>query len=100
MKVLVVEDNEILSRNLTKFLDLNWIDSDQSFDWMDALYKWSTNYYDAIILDINLPEIDGLEVCEKLREKWKITPIVMLTSRSTKWDIVTWLESWADDYMT
>jgi DNA-binding response OmpR family regulator len=69
MKVLVVEDNEILSRNLVKFLSLKDIASDVSFDGKDGLYKASINFYDVIILDINLPVMDGIDVCKSLREK-------------------------------
>jgi DNA-binding response OmpR family regulator len=69
MKVLVIEDNEILSRNLIRFLSLKDIASDISFDGKDGLYKASINFYDVIILDINLPGMDGIEVCKALREK-------------------------------
>ena len=100
MKVLVVEDNEILSRNLVRFLWIKDIQADVSFDWKDWLYKASINFYDVVILDINLPEMDGLEVCKNLREKWKDVPIIMLTSRSTKVDVVEWLNIWADDYLS
>ena len=100
MKVLVVEDNEILSRNIVRFLSLNFIQSDTCFDGKEALYKASLNYYDIIILDINLPSLCWLEICKSLREKWKDTPIIMLTSRWTKKDIITWLEIWADDYLS
>jgi DNA-binding response OmpR family regulator len=58
------------------------------------------NFYDVIILDINLPEKNWLELCKQLREKWKQTPILFLTSRSTKEDIIKWLDLWADDYLT
>jgi len=51
-------------------------------------------------LDINLPEKDGLEVCRELREKEKDVPIIMLTSRSSKQDMITGLEAGADDYLT
>lgn len=100
MKILIIEDNEILSRNLVRFLSLKDIKSEVSFDWKDWLYKASINFYDVIILDINLPIINWLEVCKKLREKWKNTPIIMLTSRSTKSDIIEWLDMWADDYLS
>ncbi len=100
MKVLIIEDNEILSRNLVRFLSLKDIQSDVSFDWKDWLYKASINFYDVIILDINLPEKDWLELCREFREKWKETPIIMLTSRSAKTDIIDWLNLWADDYLT
>ncbi len=100
MKVLVVEDNQSLARNLVTFLSLKDIDSELSMNGRDALHKASVNYYDAIVLDINLPEIDGIEVCKALREKQKDTPIIMLTSRSSKSDVIEWLEAWADDYLT
>ncbi|QFR38828.1 response regulator transcription factor [Candidatus Gracilibacteria bacterium 28_42_T64] len=99
MKVLVIEDNELLSRNLVRYLELKNIESDTSFDGKDGLYKASIHFYDAIILDINLPEIDGLEVCKNLREKGKNTPIIMLTSRSSKTDIIVGLNNGADDYL-
>jgi DNA-binding response OmpR family regulator len=99
MKTLIIEDNPSLSRNLVKYLSLKDIASEVSFDWQDWLYKASINYYDVIILDINLPIIDWLEVCKKLREKWKDTPIIMLTSRWTKEDIINWLDIGADDYL-
>lgn len=99
MRILVIEDNEALNRNMVRYLSLKDIHSEASFDGKDGLYKASTKYYDAIILDINLPEIDGIELCKQLREKWNATPIIMLTSRSTKTDIIQWLESGADDYL-
>lgn len=100
MKVLIIEDNEILSRNLVRFLALKNIQSEVSFDWKDWLYKASTIFYDVIVLDINLPLMDWMEVCKNLREKWKEVPIIMLTSRSSKTDIIEWLNYWADDYLS
>jgi len=93
MKVLVIEDTQELATNLVRFLSLKWVQADISFDGKDGLHKAATKYYDAIILDINLPEIDGLDVCKQLREKEKNVPIIMLTSRSGKDDIITWLEA-------
>ena len=99
MKILVIEDNVALNRNVVRFLALKDIHAEASFDGKDGLYKASTKYYDAIILDINLPEIDGLDLCKRLREKGNATPIIMLTSRSAKSDIVTGLDAGADDYL-
>jgi DNA-binding response OmpR family regulator len=99
MKVLVVEDTQALATNLVRFLSIKGIQADISFDGRDAIHKAATKYYDAIVLDINLPKIDGLEVCRRLREKEKDTPIIMLTSRSGKDDIITGLEAGADDYL-
>jgi len=100
MKALVVEDNDILSRNLVRYLSLKDIQADISNDGKDWLYKASINFYDVIILDINLPIMDWLEICKNLREKGKEVPIIMLTSRSTNDDIIEWLDIWADDYLT
>lgn len=100
MKVLIIEDNEILSRNLVRYLSLKDIQSDVSFDWVEWLHKASINFYDVVILDINLPQMDGMEVCKNIREKGKDVPIIMLTSRSAKSDIIEWLNLWADDYLS
>lgn len=99
MKVLVIEDNPILWRNLVRYLSSRDIFAELSIDWKDGFSKASQNYYDLIILDINLPEINWIEVCKKLREKEKDVAIIMLTSMWTWEDIVTWLDSWADDYL-
>lgn len=99
MRVLVIEDNEILSRNLVKYLISRDIFAEVSLNWEDWLRKAILNYYDVIILDINLPWINWLEVCEKIRNKAKDVSIIMLTSMWTSDDIVKWLDSWADDYL-
>ena len=100
MKVLVIEDNEALNRNLVRYLSLQDIHTEASFEGKDGLYKASTKYYDAIILDIQLPEIDGIEICKNLREKWNATPIIMLTSHSATSDVITGLDAGADDYLS
>jgi len=100
MKILLVEDNLLLAKSLIKYLELKWIDADYSQEGNDGLYKASVNYYDVIVLDIGLPNIDGLSICNRLREKWVITPIIILTSRGEKKDIVVGLNTWADDYMS
>lgn len=99
MKVLIVEDTQELATTLVRFLASKGISADMSLDGIDGLYKGTTKYYDAIILDINLPGKDGLEVCRELREKEKDVPIIMLTSRSSKQDTILGLELWADDYL-
>ncbi len=99
MKVLVIEDNMILWRNLVRYLSARDISADLSMDWKDWLYKASLNYYDVIILDINLPKVNWIDICKNLREKWKEVSIIMLTSMATWDDIVKGLDSWADDYL-
>ena len=100
MKVLVIEDNEILSRNIVRYLSARDIHVQICLDGKEWYHQASLNYYDAIILDINLPNMNGNEICKKLREKWKNTPIIMLTSNSTNQDVIEWLWLWADDYLT
>ncbi len=99
MKVLVIEDTQDLAIWLVRFLAAKDISADISADGEDGTYKASTKYYDAIILDINLPGKNGLEVCRDLRKKEKDVPIIMLTSRNSKDDVIIGLESWADDYL-
>lgn len=99
MKILVIEDNEILSRNLVRYLAVKNIQAEASLDWEEWLYKALTKYYDIIILDINLPKKDWIEICKTIREKAKEVSIIMLTSRWTNDDIVTGLDVWADDYL-
>lgn len=100
MRILVIEDNEILNRNLVRYFASKDIFCEWSLDGEDGLYKALTKYYDVIILDINLPKKDGIEVCKTLREKGKDIGIIMLTSRNLNDDIVSWLNIWADDYLT
>lgn len=99
MRVLVIEDNEVMSRNLVKYMISRDIFAESSFDWEDWLRKAITKYYDVIILDINLPWISWLEVCKQIREREKDVSIIMLTSMWTNDDIVNWLNIWADDYL-
>ncbi|PZM86380.1 DNA-binding response regulator [Candidatus Gracilibacteria bacterium] len=99
MKILVIEDNEILSRNLVRYLAVKNIQAEASLDGEEGLYKALTKYYDIIILDINLPKKDGIEICKTIREKAKEVSIIMLTSRGTNDDIVTGLDIGADDYL-
>lgn len=100
MKVLIIEDNQILSKNIAKYLQLEKIDSFQAFNWEDWLYEAMTQEYDCIILDLNLWDIDWIEVCKELREKEKNTPIIILSARNTLQDKINWLKIGWDDYLT
>ncbi len=100
MKVLIVEDNNILSNNIRDYLKLEGIESKQLFEWKSVALELLSENYDIIILDIWLPDITGIEVCENLRNSENITPILMLTARSETSDKIKGLKSWADDYLT
>ncbi|QFR39130.1 response regulator transcription factor [Candidatus Gracilibacteria bacterium 28_42_T64] len=99
MRVLVVEDNEILSRNLVKYLIARDIFTEVSLDGEEGYRKAISNYYDVLVLDINLPGMNGYEICKQIREKEKDISIIMLTSMGTNDDIVTGLDAGADDYV-
>lgn len=101
MKVLIVEDNEILSKSIAKFLTLEWIEVVTFLNGREALYDATIHSYDVIVLDVNLWwELSWLDICETLREKEINTPILMLTALSMMKNKIEWLEKWADDYMT
>jgi len=100
MKILIVEDNEILSRNIADYLKLEWIQSKQVYIWKNINYELSMDNYDLIILDLWLPDISWLEVCENVRNSNHNLPILMLTARTTIQDKLAWFDSWADDYLT
>ncbi|MDA9129271.1 response regulator transcription factor [Candidatus Gracilibacteria bacterium] len=99
MKILIIEDTQELATTLVRFLSAKGIQADMSLTGEDGLYKASTKYYDAVILDINLPGKNGIDVCRELRAKEKDVPIIMLTSRSSKDDIIAGLDAGADDYL-
>ncbi len=99
-KILVVEDNKDLGRLLEMHLrDLSY-EVDLAFDGAGGLAKAETKTYDLVVLDLMLPDLDGLEICRHLRSKPSYTPILMLTSRSSELDRVLGLETGADDYVT
>jgi len=100
MKVLIIEDNEILSKNISRYLELEKIKSHQSFNWKDGLYEALIQDYDCIILDLNLWDMDWLDICLELREKQKTTPILILSARNSLQDKIKWLKIWWDDYLT
>ena len=98
MRILVIEDEPRLLKNLAKALREEGyaVDTDDAGD--DGLHKAETYDYDAIILDVMLPRLDGWTVLARLR-KQKQTPVLMLTARDTPPDRVRGLDNGADDYL-
>lgn len=96
--ILLIEDNKDISNNVKEYLELEWYKVDQVFDgehWLDtALYK----NYDLILLDVMLPEIDGISIAKKLTQKID-TPIIMVTAKDAIEDKLKWFESGAIDYI-
>ncbi len=99
MKILVVEDNKELNNTLKEILELNGYYVDTVFDGEEALEHMKMYDYDAVILDIMLPKIDGFKVCQIVRERNDDTPILMLTAKDTTQDKVKGLDIGADDYL-
>jgi two-component system OmpR family response regulator len=98
MRVLVVEDEPRLLRNLAKALREEGYAVDTADAGDDGLFKAETYNYDAVVLDIMLPRLDGWEVLARLR-KQKQTPVLRLTARDTTKDRVKGLDTGADDYL-
>jgi two-component system, OmpR family, response regulator len=98
MKVLVVEDEARLLRNLAKALREEDYAVDTAADGEEGLYKAQNSDYDAIVLDVMLPRLDGWQVLQKLR-KTKKTPVLFLTARDTLADRVRGLDGGGDDYL-
>ena len=99
MKLLLVEDSLQLNKALTTVLKRNSFIVDSAFDGEEALLFLDQYKYDAIILDIMLPKINGLDVLKTARSKKINTPIIMLTAKSTTEDKIAGLDLGADDYL-
>jgi DNA-binding response OmpR family regulator len=100
MRVLVIEDNHDLAANICEYLEERGHLVDAAEDGLTGLHLAVRNTYDAIVLDVILPGMNGITVCRKLREEaGKETPVLMLTARDSVEDRVTGLEAGADDYV-
>ena len=99
MKILVVEDEQKVAEVLKRGLLEAGYDVALAFDGQTGLRMATAEPYDLLLLDINLPGMNGLELCKRLREKDEITPVLMLTALSMSDDIVAGFEAGADDYL-
>jgi len=100
MKILLVEDDQALANGLQEALVRERFVVNQVSKGKDALHIVATDLPDIVILDIGLPDIDGLQVLKQLRVKQKELPVLLLTARDTVDDKVMGLDSGADDYLT
>lgn len=100
MRVLVVDDEKRLTRALSVGLEAEGFAVDVAHDGTDGLWLARENDYDAIVLDLMLPGINGFRVCSTLRTEKNWTPILMLTAKDGEWDQVEGLDTGADDYLT
>ncbi len=98
--LLLVEDHSDIAEMLTSYFEGRGFALDYAADGLTGMHLAVKNSYDAIILDLMLPGLDGLSICEKLRQDARdSTPIIMLTARDTLDDKVNGLSSGADDYL-
>ena len=100
MRILIVEDNPDILANLYGFLEPKGYTLDSARNGYGGLALASENTYDVIVLDVMLPGLSGLELCQKLRsELMSTTPVLMLTARDALHDKVAGFDSGADDYL-
>ncbi|UJW85528.1 response regulator transcription factor [Devosia sp. SL43] len=99
MRVLVVEDDTNLNRQLKEALTEAGYAVDVAFDGEEGHFLGDTEPYDAIVLDIGLPQMDGLSVLEEWRRAGKTTPVLLLTARDRWSDKVQGIDAGADDYV-
>ena len=101
MHLLVIEDHADLAANIGEYLQSHGNVVDYAADGLTGLHLAAVNRYDAVILDLNLPGLDGMTLCHRLRQDGRSTvPLLMLTARDTEQDKVRGLEAGADDYLT
>jgi two-component system, OmpR family, response regulator MprA len=101
MKILVVDDERAVRESLRRALELEGYEIELAADGNEALYRLEvTDEPDAVILDVLMPGVDGLEVCRRLRGAGSKLPVLMLTARTEVEDRVAGLDAGADDYVT
>ena len=98
-RVLVVDDEKLIVKGIRFSLEQEGMEVDCAYDGEEALEKAKTKEYDMILLDIMLPKLTGLDVCQQIRE-FSSVPIIMLTAKGEDMDKILGLEYGADDYIT
>lgn len=99
MRILIVEDEHKIANSIKKGLEQEAYAVDVAYDGEDGFAFASTGEYDAIILDLMLPKIDGMEICRRLRASYIHTPILMLTAKGQVHEKIEGLNAGADDYL-
>ncbi|MDR1570267.1 MAG: response regulator transcription factor [Oscillospiraceae bacterium] len=98
-RLLLVDDEPLILKGLKYSLEQDGYEVDSASDGEEAMRMFSNRLYDLILLDVMLPEINGIEVCQRIRERSNV-PIIMLTAKGEDMDKILGLEYGADDYMT
>jgi two-component system response regulator MprA len=100
VKILVVDDERAVRESLARALELEGYDVELAADGGEALYRLEAQQPDAVILDVLMPGLDGLEVARRVRKTGNRVPLLMLTAREAVQDRVAGLDAGADDYVT
>src|SRR3954467_9293685 len=100
MRILIVEDEVKMASLIRRGVREEGLAADVAVEGEDALWMAGSTEYDAIVLDVMLPGIDGFETCRRLRADGVSTPVLMLTARDAVEDRVAGLDGGADDYLT
>ncbi|MBQ3157574.1 MAG: response regulator transcription factor [Clostridia bacterium] len=98
-RILLVDDEPLMLKGLKYTLEQEGYETDLAMDGEEALARFHAQSYDLVLLDVMLPKLDGLSVCQRIREKSNV-PIIMLTAKGEDMDKILGLEYGADDYMT
>ena len=98
-RILLVDDEPLILKGLKYTLEQEGYETDSAMDGEEALAKFFGGQYDMILLDVMLPKLDGISVCQRIREHSNV-PIIMLTAKGEDMDKILGLEYGADDYMT
>jgi two-component system cell cycle response regulator DivK len=99
-KVLVVEDNPLNMELVVEILNAHGFMVDEAIDGENALKKMETEYYDLVLMDIELPGLDGVEITKLIKEKYKKVPVIALTSYAMKGDRERFLAAGFDEYLS
>src|SRR5215213_5023329 len=99
MKILVVDDEPAVRDSLRRALQLEGYDVELAGDGREALDRLETDGVDAVVLDVSMPRLDGLDACRELRSRGSTLPVLMLTARDEVADRVAGLDAGADDYV-
>jgi DNA-binding response OmpR family regulator len=101
MRVLVIEDQQDLAANIGEYLMEHGHVIDYAADGLTGLHLAAVNSYDALVLDLSLPGLDGLALCRRLRrDAHSVVPVLMLTARDTERDTLAGFDAGTDDYLT
>ncbi len=98
-RILIVDDEPLIVKGLKYSLEQDGYETESAQDGEEAVAKFFAGQYDLVLLDVMLPKMDGMDVCQRIREKSNV-PIIMLTAKGEDMDKILGLEYGADDYMT